>query len=133
MYIDDVSLTHSLSFTKIFLNNLVKPGVVYREIGNVIQKQASLAGHSVVRSYCGHGINQLFHCAPSVPHYAKNKAVGVMKAGHVFTIEPMISEGRYDDILWPDNWTATTIDGKRSAQFEHTLLVTETGCEILTK
>jgi methionyl aminopeptidase len=59
--------------------------------------------------------------------------MGVMKPGHVFTIEPMINEGLWRDQLWPDEWTVTTIDGKRSAQFEHTLLVTETGVEILTK
>ncbi|GFS24773.1 methionine aminopeptidase [Elysia marginata] len=71
--------------------------------------------------------------APSVPHYGKNKAIGIMKPGHVFTIEPMINEGTWRDELWPDNWTAVTQDGKLSAQFEHTLLVTETGCEILTR
>ncbi|XP_019782011.1 methionine aminopeptidase 1 isoform X2 [Orcinus orca] len=71
----------------------VKPGVRYRELGNIIQKHAQANGFSVVRSYCGHGIHKLFHTAPNVPHYAKNKAVGVMKAGHVFTIEPMICEG----------------------------------------
>jgi len=74
----------------------------------------------------------LFHTAPNVPHYANNKAVGVMKAGNSFTIEPMISEGTWRDEQWPDNWTAVTADGKRSAQFEQTLLVTDTGCEILT-
>ncbi|RWS04551.1 hypothetical protein B4U79_04724 [Dinothrombium tinctorium] len=112
---------------------IVKPGEKYREIGNVIQRHAQSHGFSVVRRYCGHGIHRLFHTAPNVPHYAKNKAVGVMKAGHCFTIEPMISEGTWRDVLWPDDWTAVTEDGKRSAQFEQTLLVTETGCEILTK
>ncbi|KAJ8317978.1 hypothetical protein KUTeg_003069 [Tegillarca granosa] len=111
----------------------VKPGVRYREMGNIIQKHAQAHGYSVVRSYCGHGIHSLFHTAPSVPHYSKNKAVGVMKPGHTFTIEPMISEGTWRDEMWPDNWTAVTQDGKRSAQFEHTLLVTDTGCEILTR
>ncbi|CAG0892463.1 unnamed protein product, partial [Darwinula stevensoni] len=72
---------------------MVRPGVRYREVGNVIQKHAQSEGFSVVRSYCGHGIHRLFHTAPNVPHYAKNKAIGVMKPGHVFTIEPMISEG----------------------------------------
>ncbi|KAG5848239.1 hypothetical protein ANANG_G00096350 [Anguilla anguilla] len=105
----------------------------YRELGNIIQKHAQASGFSVVRSYCGHGIHKLFHTAPNVPHYAKNKAVGVMKPGHVFTIEPMICEGGWQDETWPDGWTAVTRDGKRSAQFEHTLLVTETGCEILTR
>uniref|UniRef100_L7M8Z5 Methionine aminopeptidase n=1 Tax=Rhipicephalus pulchellus TaxID=72859 RepID=L7M8Z5_RHIPC len=111
----------------------VQPGMRYREIGNIIQKHAQSHGFSVVRSYCGHGIHRLFHTAPSVPHYAKNKAIGVMKAGHCFTIEPMISEGTWHDEVWPDNWTAVTADGKRSAQFEQTLLVTDTGCEILTR
>ncbi|TPX37839.1 hypothetical protein SeLEV6574_g07851 [Synchytrium endobioticum] len=111
---------------------IVRPGTLYREIGNVIQKHAHANGFSVVRTYCGHGVNNLFHCAPSVPHYAKNKAVGTAKPGHTFTIEPMICEGKFDDKLWPDKWTATTTDGKRSAQFEHTLLVTDTGVDILT-
>ncbi len=111
---------------------LVRPGTLYRDVGNVIQKHAHDNGFSVVRTYCGHGIHKYFHCAPSVPHYAKNKAVGVMRAGHTFTIEPMISEGTWRDDTWPDGWTAVTADGKRSAQFEHTLLVTETGVEILT-
>nr|CAD7267192.1 unnamed protein product [Timema shepardi] len=111
----------------------VKPGEKYREIGNVIQKHAQSHGFSVVRSYCGHGIHQLFHTAPSIPHYAKNKAVGVMKAGHCFTIEPMISQGSWRDEMWPDKWTAVTVDGMLSAQFEHTLLVTDVGCEILTR
>ena len=88
---------------------------------------------SVNRTYCGHGIGSLFHCAPNVPHYANNKATGFMKPGHIFTIEPMINAGVHKDITWPDNWTAVTADGQRSAQFEHTLLITETGVEILTK
>ena len=67
-----------------------------------------------------------------MPHYAKNKAVGVAKPGMCFTIEPMISAGSYKDKTWPDNWTSVTVDGSRTAQFEHTLLVTEDGCEILT-
>ncbi|XP_026481948.1 methionine aminopeptidase 1 [Ctenocephalides felis] len=113
--------------------DIVKPGEKYREIGNVIQKHAQAHGFSVVRSYCGHGIHRLFHTAPNVPHYAKNKAIGVMKPGHCFTIEPMISEGTWKDDQWPDNWTAVTCDGLWSAQFEQTLLVNETGCEILTR
>lgn len=80
----------------------------------------------------GHGINRIFHCPPNIPHYAKNKAVGECKPGMTFTIEPMIALGKYRDVTWPDNWTSTTIDGKLTAQFEHTLLVTETGVEILT-
>jgi len=112
---------------------LVKPGCLYRDIGNTIQRVATKNGFSVVKSYCGHGIGVLFHTAPNIPHYAKNKAVGVMKPGHIFTIEPMINEGKWGDDTWPDNWTSVTVDGKRSAQFEHTLLVTETGVEVLTQ
>ena len=70
---------------------------------------------------------------PSIPHYAGNKAAGVMKPGMVFTIEPMINGGDYRDVTWPDGWTAVTRDGKRSAQFEHTMIVTETGVDVLTK
>ena len=131
---------------------IAKPGVLFREFGNVIEKHAKSKGCSVIRTYCGHGINSIFHCAPSIPHYAKNKAVGELKPGMTFTIEPMIALGKYRDITWPDNWTSTTIDGKRTAQFgklaslkrpgprglaltvitEHTLLVTADGVEILT-
>lgn len=111
---------------------ICKPGTMYREVGNVISKVAAERGLSVVRTYCGHGVGKLFHCAPNVPHYEKNKAVGKMKAGHVFTIEPMINAGNWQDSTWPDNWTAVTVDGKRSAQFEHTLIVTDKGVEILT-
>ncbi|KAM7508769.1 hypothetical protein LguiA_019222 [Lonicera macranthoides] len=112
--------------------SIVKPGVRFREIGEVINRHASMSGFSVVKSYCGHGIGELFHCAPNIPHYARNKAVGVMKAGQTFTIEPMINAGVWRDRMWPDGWTAVTADGKRSAQFEHTLLVTESGVEVLT-
>ncbi|CAL5340222.1 unnamed protein product [Camellia sinensis] len=96
--------------------SIVKPGVRFREIGEVINRHASLSGFSVVRSYCAHG----------------NKVVGVMKAGQTFTIEPMINAGVWRDRMWPDGWTVVTADGKRSAQFEHTLLVTKTGVEVLT-
>ena len=111
---------------------ICKPATMYREVGNVITKFIEENGLSVNRTYCGHGTGKLFHCAPNVPHYSGNKAVGIMKAGHVFTIEPMINAGIHKDITWPDNWTAVTADGQRSAQFEHTLLITETGVEVLT-
>ncbi|KAL5283161.1 METAP1 family protein [Megaselia abdita] len=125
-----VQVTHESLMKAI---EIVRPGVKYREIGNVIQKHVQPFGYSVVRSYCGHGIHRLFHTAPNVPHYAKNSAVGVMKAGHTFTIEPMISEGTWKNQSWPDDWTAVTNDGLYSAQFEHTLLITQNGCEILTQ
>lgn len=87
---------------------------------------------AVNRTYCGHGIGKEFHVAPNVPHYSHNKTPGFMKPGHIFTIEPMINAGIHKDITWPDNWTAVTADGQRSAQFEHTILITEGGHELLT-
>ncbi|KAF8253746.1 methionine aminopeptidase [Wilcoxina mikolae CBS 423.85] len=110
----------------------VKPGMAFRDPGNVIEPLAKSRGCSVVRTYCGHGINQLFHGPPNVPHYAKNKAVGIAKKGMCFTIEPMVNLGSCRDKTWPDEWTSTTVDGKLSAQFEHTLLVTDDGVEVLT-
>jgi methionyl aminopeptidase len=112
--------------------NTVKPGVLYRTLGEQIHNVAKKHKCSIVKTYCGHGIGKLFHTTPNVPHYAGNKAKGTMKVGHVFTIEPMINLGQSGDVTWPDGWTACTIDGKRSAQFEHTMVVTETGCELLT-
>lgn len=109
-----------------------KPGVAYRDLGAIIEPIAKGEGFSVVKNYCGHGIGKLFHCAPSIPHYAKSKAVGIMRPGHIFTIEPMINAGDWRDLLWPDDWTAVTVDGLPSAQFEHTILITEDGHEILT-
>lgn len=111
---------------------LVKPGTLFREFGNVIEKHAKNKNCSVIRTYVGHGINTIFHCPPNIPHYAKNKAVGECKPGMTFTIEPMVALGKYRDVTWPDNWTSTTVDGKKTAQFEHTLLVTEDGVEVLT-
>lgn len=111
---------------------LCRPGTRFRDIGDVVTRHAQSQGLSVVKTYCGHGIGTLFHCAPNIPHYAKNKAVGVMRTGMAFTIEPMINEGGWRDTMWPDGWTAVTSDGSRSAQFEHTMVVTDTGVEILT-
>ena len=111
---------------------LVKPGTLYRDLGTTIERVAKANKCSVVRTYCGHGIGSLFHTSPNVPHYGKNKAKGTMKKGHVFTIEPMINLGTYADRTWHDNWTAVTTDGKRSAQFEHTIVVTDDGFDILT-
>ncbi|KAJ1730458.1 Methionine aminopeptidase 1 [Coemansia biformis] len=113
--------------------DMVKPGTRYRDLGAAIEAHAKKNGFSVVRTYCGHGVGKMFHSAPNIPHYAMNKAIGVMKPGHVFTIEPMINEGGFEDKLWKDGWTAVTADGKRSAQFEHVILVTEDGHEVLTR
>lgn len=112
---------------------MCRPGQMYRELGNVISKHAHKKGFSVVKSYCGHGVGRLFHGPPNVPHYGNNKAIGVMKVGHVFTIEPMINHGHWQDMTWPDDWTSTTTDGTYSAQFEHMVLITEGGHEVLTR
>eukprot|EP00585_Thalassiosira_rotula_P012955 CAMPEP_0196131636 /NCGR_PEP_ID=MMETSP0910-20130528/1554_1 /TAXON_ID=49265 /ORGANISM="Thalassiosira rotula, Strain GSO102" /LENGTH=422 /DNA_ID=CAMNT_0041391119 /DNA_START=24 /DNA_END=1290 /DNA_ORIENTATION=- len=111
---------------------LVKPGVNYNVIGKTIQDHITPKGFSTVRAFCGHGIGQVFHTAPNIYHYTVNQPLDEIKAGHVFTIEPMICEGLADPYMWKDDWTATTADGGRSAQFEHTLLVTEDGVEALT-
>lgn len=113
--------------------DMVKPGVFFREFGATIEKVAKSRGHAVVRSYCGHGIGkELFHCSPNVPHYKKNKAVGTVREGLCWTMEPMLAAGGWHDELWPDHWTAVTADGSNSAQFEHTMVGTKDGCEILT-
>lgn len=112
--------------------SICKPGVPYKEIGEVIAPFVKAQGFSVVRTFTGHGCGKLFHTNPNVMHYANNRAKGIMRPGHVFTIEPMINEGTHRDVVWPDDWTAVTADGKRSAQFEHQLLITEDGCEVLT-
>jgi len=96
---------------------ICKPGTLFREFGNVIEDHAKSQNCSVIKTYCGHGINGLFHCAPNIPHYAKNKAVGQAKPGMCFTIEPMIALGTHKDKTWPDDWTSATADGKRTAQF----------------
>ena len=105
---------------------LVKPGTLFREFGNVIEAHAKARNCSVIRTYVGHGINSVFHCPPNIPHYAKNKAVGECKPGMTFTIEPMIALGKYRDVTWPDNWTSTTIDGKKTAQFGKQVEVSHT-------
>ncbi|GAA5835810.1 hypothetical protein JCM9279_004653 [Rhodotorula babjevae] len=111
---------------------MCKPGTRYQDIGAKVEEVAKARGFLSNKTYCGHGINQLFHCMPNIPHYAGNRATGTMKPGQTFTIEPMICVGQQKEIHWPDNWTAATIDGKASAQFEETLLITETGVEVLT-
>lgn len=110
----------------------VKPGVLFRDFGVYVSNSIKKHGYSSVKSYCGHGIGHLFHCLPNIPHYANNKAVGSCKPNMVMCIEPMINAGVWQDTHWVDEWTAVTVDGKRSAQFEDCLLVTETGYEVLT-
>jgi methionyl aminopeptidase len=110
----------------------VKPGNDLSEIGNVIESHASQFGFSVVRDYGGHGIGLKFHEEPHIHHYASKKRGIALEPNMVFTIEPMINEGKHGSRLLSDNWTAVTVDGKLSAQWEHTVRVTETGVEILT-
>ncbi len=110
----------------------VKPYNDFGRIGEVIQKHAESNGFSVVRDYGGHGIGIKFHEEPHVHHYNVGHRGLPMFPGMIFTIEPMINAGRYQTKLLRDNWTAITIDGSLSSQWEHTVLVTETGVEILT-
>ncbi|MEA5534019.1 type I methionyl aminopeptidase [Crocosphaera sp. XPORK-15E] len=110
----------------------VKPGGKIGDIGAAIQECAEPQGFSVVRDFVGHGISNVFHTAPQVPHYGTRGKGKRLRPGMVFTIEPMINEGTWEGIILDDGWTAITKDGKLSAQFEHTIAVTETGVEILT-
>lgn len=111
----------------------VKPGMPFGEIGTAIQKFIKKSGrYSIVKEYCGHGIGKEFHEEPQIVHYKNNDKIK-MEEGMCFTIEPMINLGRANTVLdKTDNWTVYTIDGKKSAQWEHTIVVTKTGCEILT-
>mgnify|MGYP001051618934 CR=1 FL=1 len=110
----------------------VKPGNKIGDIGAAIQEYAEAQGFSVVRDFVGHGVSTIFHTAPQIPHYGI-RGKGKKLTGMVFTIEPMINEGTWEGLVLEDGWTAITIDRKLSAQFEHTVAVTETGVEILTQ
>lgn len=111
----------------------VKPGAHLGDIGHVIQQYAESHNCSVVREYCGHGIGRGFHEDPQVLHYGKAGTGVVLEAGMIFTIEPMINAGKREVKLLNDNWTVVTKDHSPSGQWEHTILVTETGHEILTQ
>ena len=111
----------------------VKPGARLGDIGAVIQEHAEKNNYSVVREYCGHGIGSKFHEPPNVLHYGKAGTGEVLEEGMIFTIEPMINAGRKEVKLLPDGWTVVTKDHKLSAQWEHTILVTKDGYEVLTK
>ncbi|MGV8978804.1 MAG: type I methionyl aminopeptidase [Cellulomonas sp.] len=111
----------------------VKPGREINVIGRVIEKYAQRFGYGVVRDYTGHGVGETFHTGLVIPHYdAAPHYATVIEPGMVFTIEPMLNLGTPDCVSWDDDWTVVTADGRRSAQFEHTLVVTDTGAEILT-
>jgi methionyl aminopeptidase len=110
----------------------VKPGNTVGDIGFAIEKHATRNNCSVVREYCGHGIGKKMHEDPQITHYGKKGKGQILKKGMTFTIEPMINEGSSHIEHLDDDWTAVTKDGKLSAQWEHTILVTDKGYEILT-
>lgn len=110
----------------------VRPGAHLGDIGAVIQKYAEKNGYSVVREFCGHGIGEKFHEDPQVLHYGKPGTGAELKPGMIFTIEPMLNLGRRNIKELPDGWTIVTKDRSLSAQWEHTVLVTPTGYEVLT-
>jgi len=111
----------------------VAPGRPLNVVGRVIESYAKRFGYGVVRDFTGHGIGTAFHSGLVVPHYDDPRADLVLEAGMTFTIEPMLTLGTYNYTMWDDGWTVVTADGRRSAQFEHTILVTDTGVEILTQ
>ena len=110
----------------------VVPGRQINVIGRVIESYAKRFGYGVVRDFTGHGIGEAFHSGLYVPHYDSPRPTDIMEPGMTFTIEPMISLGSWHFRMWDDDWTAVTADGKRTAQFEHTILVTDDGFEVLT-
>ena len=110
----------------------VKPGAHTGDIGHAIQSFAEAQGYSVVREFTGHGVGRIFHTAPSILHFGKPGSGDLITPGMTFTVEPMINLGHWKSEILADGWTAVTVDGSLSAQFEHTLLVTESGVEVLT-
>ena len=110
----------------------VRPGATLGDIGHAIQKHAEAQGFSIVREYCGHGIGQIYHEDPQVLHYGQPGAGLKLQKGMTFTVEPMINAGRPHTRLLPDGWTVVTKDHSLSAQWEHTIAVTDEGYEILT-
>lgn len=110
----------------------VRDGQPVNAIGRAIQDHAHANGLSVVREFVGHGTGPVFHSGLAIPHYFDRRADQLMRTGWSFTIEPMLNLGGADLYVWDDDWTAVTADGRRSAQFEHTLVVTDEGCEIMT-
>jgi methionyl aminopeptidase len=111
---------------------VARPGNRVNEIGKVIGQLAKEAGLGVVRDFAGHGIGERFHMAPTVAHYYERLNLARIKPGMTFTIEPMLTLGSPECRIWADGWTAVTADLSRTAQFEHTILITERGAEILT-
>jgi methionyl aminopeptidase len=110
----------------------VRPGRPVNVIGRVIESYARRFGYGVVRDYTGHGVGPSFHTKPTILHYDERRATTVMEPGMTFTIEPMLTLGGVDWVMWDDRWTVLTADGSWVAQWEHTLAVTDDGAEILT-
>ena len=143
----DTSRMFCIGKTPIKLNNLIdatyesmmkairilKPGIKVGDIGYEIQSYVEDKGFSVVRDFCGHGISTAFHEYPNILHYGKKNTGIELESGMTFTIEPMINSGKYDVKILDDGWTAVTKDKSLSAQFEHTIGITENGYEIFTK
>ena len=143
----DTSRMFCIGKTPIKLNNLIdatyesmmkaikilKPGIKVGDIGYEIQSYVEDKGFSVVRDFCGHGISTTFHEYPNILHYGKKNTGIELESGMTFTIEPMINSGKYDVKILDDGWTAVTKDKSLSAQFEHTIGITENGYEIFTK
>ena len=143
----DTSRMFSIGNTSVKLNNLIdathesmmraikilKPGIKLGDIGYEIQSFVEDKGFSVVRDFCGHGISTTFHEPPNILHYGSKNSGMDLRPGMTFTIEPMINTGKYDVKMLNDGWTAVTKDKSLSAQFEHTLGITENGYEIFTE
>ena len=111
---------------------IVKEDIHLGDIGSIIQHHIEAKGFSVVQDFCGHGVGKLFHEPPNILHYGEKGTGEKIKAGMIFTIEPMINAGKYETKTLNDGWTAVTKDKSLSAQFEHTIGVTKEGCEIFT-
>lgn len=124
-----VKITREAMFKGI---EMVKPGTKLGDIGHAIQTYAEAQGFSIVREYCGHGIGSTFHEDPQVLHYGKPNTGLTIQSGMIFTIEPMLNAGKKEVKTLQDHWTVVTKDHSLSAQWEHTILVTDTGYEILT-
>ena len=124
-----VERTHEATMRAI---KAVKPGRPLNVVGRVIESYARRFGYGVVRDFTGHGIGTAFHTGLVVPHYDDPSADTILLPGMTFTIEPMLTLGTHEYRMWDDGWTAVTADGRWTAQFEHTILVTDTGSEILT-
>ncbi|HEY6739607.1 MAG TPA: type I methionyl aminopeptidase [Actinopolymorphaceae bacterium] len=110
----------------------IRPGREVNVIGRVIESYAKRVGYGVVREFTGHGVGTAFHSGLIIPHYDEPRFDTVIEAGMTFTVEPMLTLGTHEWDMWDDGWTVVTKDRRRTAQFEHTLLVTDTGAEILT-